>query len=490
MNGRRVVMGSALLVGARLAARMLDLVAMLILARLLVPADFGIIAVAMTLVSITEAVFELPVNQVLLRLEHITRPQYDTAFTLGGLRGFILALLLVAVAWPFARFYGDGRLTLLICLLSLGPAARGMISPRLAEFQKEMSFWRDLVIELGGKAGGIFIGLSVAFTGGNYWAIASITIASPLIMMVISYVLAPFRPRLALSEFQLFWDFLGWTSAAQIITAINWQSERLLLGKLQTASSLGLFTTASDLSTIPMQALFGPIVRPLLTVFASLIGDREKLAHSYKVTESLVLILGIPLLVGECLVAEPLVLVILGEKWRGAIPLLRWLAVSLVPALLAIPAIPLVMALGKTRITMYRSIIDICFKLPIVVFGGIWFGFWGIILARFVSEVVCAFYGMRVVRDLIGITIRDQAGAAIRPCAATLAMALAVSTLVHDLSSSATSLVATLRLVEISIFGAVVYASALSGFWLLAGRPTGGEATIINAVFSLIRRSP
>jgi len=75
------------------------------LARILQPADFGLVAIAMTLVSVVEAALKLPLNQALLRLPVTTAAQYDTAFTLSALRGLLLTLIVVLASWPFARSY-------------------------------------------------------------------------------------------------------------------------------------------------------------------------------------------------------------------------------------------------------------------------------------------------------------------------------------------------------------------------------------------------
>ncbi|OYV32903.1 MAG: hypothetical protein B7Z80_25595, partial [Rhodospirillales bacterium 20-64-7] len=81
--GRKTALGSMLLVGARFVSRVFDLVTMLVLARLLEPSDFGLVAIAGSVVAIADATLDLPINQALIRLTHITDAHYDTAFTLS-----------------------------------------------------------------------------------------------------------------------------------------------------------------------------------------------------------------------------------------------------------------------------------------------------------------------------------------------------------------------------------------------------------------------
>jgi PST family polysaccharide transporter len=334
----------------------------------------------------------MPVSQALVRLPTITRRQYDTAFTLSLLRGGLLTLVLLLIALPFSSFYGDHRLALLVAVLSIGSTARGLVSPRLARFQKSMSFWRDFTLELGGKVVAFAASTTVALATGSYWALAFGTVIFPIAAMIGSYILAPYRPRLSLAELPVFTGFIGWFSVAQVINSVNWQFERLLLGQLMSTARLGLFTASSDVASIPFMSLFTPVLRPLLAAFSQVHSDRPRLKQSYMSASNAVVAIGLPLLVGEALAADPAVRLILGEKWLDAVPLVQWLALSLIPALIAMPAIPLVMAVGQTRLFVYRSLLEFSVKLPVAIAGAIQFGFFGIIAARFLSEVVTGTY--------------------------------------------------------------------------------------------------
>jgi O-antigen/teichoic acid export membrane protein len=482
MIGRKTALAGVLMIAARLITRLFDLVTMLVLARLLVPASFGLVAIASTLVAVAEAALELPVNQAMLHLPHITQRQYDTAFTLSALRGLVLACLVLTAAWPFSYFYNDSRLTLLVCVLSLGPVARGLSSPALAKYQKQMSFWRDFVAELVGKVAGFVAAMYIAMVWESYWALAVGTVIYPMITTLGSYALAPYRPRLTLSEWPVFKGFIGWMSAGQIVSALNWQFERLLLGKLQNTAQLGLFTTASDLSSIPLLAMLAPISRPLLAAFAHMASDRTKLAESYQQANAAVLLISLPLLAGESLVSEPLIRLVLGEKWHAAAPLLQWLAISLIPGMFAVPAFALFMAMGKTQWILRRNLLEFCVKLPLVIVGAVKFGFAGVILARFASEVVTAIYCMRAVQGLVGLPIGRQVSITWRSVASTLTMAVAGAVCLHLLPADGSLPNAALRVGITASVGGTVYVIALAVLWTVAGRPPGMEAFVMAMI--------
>jgi PST family polysaccharide transporter len=493
MIGRQTAMGGMLMVGARVLTRFIDLATMLVLARLLNPTDFGLVAIAVSAVVIVESALELPLNQALLRLTVITKAHHDTAFTLAVLRVALLTSIVLAGAAPFARFYGDPRLFWLVCVLTAGAAARGLTSPCLAEFHKAMSFWRDFVIQIVGKTMGFVIGTAMAVVTHSYWSIAVGTMGYPLVFVVGSYCLAPYRPRFSLAQLPEFSGFVGWMSAAQIIGALNWQSERLLLGKLQPKAELGLFTTASDISMVPIMALFGPITQPLLAAFSMVRHDTARLARSYQTVSNAIMALGLPLLVGENLLAGPAIRMLLGEHWLGAVPLLQWLSLSLVPALFALAANPLVMALGETRIFFKRNTLELCVKLPILIGGGIAFGFAGIVVARMVAEVIAALYCVHAVRRLIGISVREQLLGPWRSFVAVLVMAPVVIVCVGVLDPGEGTAIGSLQscfnLIAMIGAGAATYGAAILSLWLLTGRPQGVEAMAVDAVAAIVTRA-
>lgn len=125
----KAVGAGAWTVGTRLIAKLIDLAMLLCLARFLGPAEFGLVATAMAVVFIVEALFELPMAAALIRLPELTPAMLHTAFTLSLLRGIVIALLLLTLAWPLAAFNGEPKLTSLLAVLALAPALRGLVSP-------------------------------------------------------------------------------------------------------------------------------------------------------------------------------------------------------------------------------------------------------------------------------------------------------------------------------------------------------------------------
>ena len=307
------------------------------------------------------------------------------------------------------------------------------------------------------------------------------------------YSFAPYRPRFSLSEMPAFAGFVGWMTAGHVISALNWQSERLLLGKLQDKADLGLFATASDLSLIPITALFGPMIRPLLAGFSLLRHDAERLTRSYQHVSSAIMALGLPLLVGENLLAEPAIRVVLGDAWLGAVAPLQWLSLSLIPGLFGLASIPLVMSAGETKIFLKRNTLEICIKLPLLIAGAVEFGFIGIAVARAVSEAAAALFCVCAVRRLIGLSIGAQLLAPWRSFVATLVMAPAVIVCVRGLTPAQGApfggLQGALDLLAMIAVGGATYGAALGLLWLVSGRPRGVEAMAVDTALAMLTKA-
>jgi O-antigen/teichoic acid export membrane protein len=486
--GRRTAVGGSWLVGARLVSRVIDLGTMLVLTHILRPKDFGLVAIAMAVIYVVEAALELPVSQALVQLQAIELAHYDTAFTLSLLRGLTLALIVCLIAWPLARFYGDSRLIPLVCVLSCAPAARGLVSPRLADFSRNLQFSPDFAMEIVGKVAAFSIAITLALSTRSYWAIAAGTVVAPVAGTVTSYVFAPYRPRLNLSTWSAFSGFLGWFTTGQVVNAFNWQADRLMFGKISSRAQLGLFTVANDTATIPVMALLNPIHRPLLSAFSLLKEEPGRLAQSYQRSATAMVTLGLPILVGESLLAHPVVRLMFGSEWLGSAPLLRWLAISLVPALFALPLAALVMSIGRTQIFFKRSLFELCIKLPLLVLGAIKFGFMGVVIARCISESVTVFFCMTIVRRLIGLPLHRQLLGPWRSIVSTAAMAFVVSLASPIVSDREGVIPLAGSLILVAALGAVTYCVALGLLWSASGSPEGLEAIISSGLVDMMRR--
>ena len=150
------------MLGINLFRRSVGIVSTIILARLLPPADFGLVAMASVLLVMVQALTEFGFDVALIQKQHADRSHYDTAWTFKVLFGVSSALLLVALAWPMADFYSEDRITPIILALSFGVFLRGFENIGIVNFRKEFNFNREFIFFSSIKAAAFIVTITTA----------------------------------------------------------------------------------------------------------------------------------------------------------------------------------------------------------------------------------------------------------------------------------------------------------------------------------------
>jgi PST family polysaccharide transporter len=426
----------------------------------LTPADFGLTAIAATLVFILDAVLEVPLILVLTSLKGVTKSHLDTAFTLGVLRGLVLFFIVLAAAWPFAHVYNDDRLPALVAALAFGPIARSLYSPGMVKFVRQMSFRPSFAAELLGKVIASALAVVVVYLGGGYWAIVVSSSFSSVATTCISYVLAPYRPKFSLSRFSELSSFLGWFSTAQIFTALGWQFDRILLGYFITKSDLGQYTMASDLSVLPTQSLIGPAMQPLMAAFSRINDDRERLQSAYLKASRFTMMLAAPTCIGISLTSDLIVSVLLGAKWTEAAIYLQWLGLSVALNAYYQPMHALALAMNRTNLIFRLSFIEACSRIVLVLLGLYFYSVMGVIAARVTMSLIMFILSMLCARHMIGTSLSAALANLWKVAVACAAMAALVVAMRHQVVGRDFNAIIELALT--ALFGAGVYVASLS----------------------------
>ncbi len=485
--GTRTVAGVVILGLSKLLAKFIDLGTLLFLARMLNQADFGVVALAMSPIYIVEAIVELPVSQVLLTVPKPTRSHYDTAFTLGLLRGVFIVFTLIVIGYGVSILYRDPRLFSLLAVLSLAPALRGAANVYNVEFYRQIDFRRDFFIETSSKVVAFTLSVWCAAVTHSYWAIAVGTLSFPVTALILSYAVNPKLPRFDLSERGLFFAILSWSVGAQAINAINWQSDKLLLGRFMPSYLLGRYSMAADVASFPEQTLVKTAMLPFQSAFSRSDNRLERLKGMYVTSLTGIGFIGMPVMVGFSLTSFLSVPILLGAKWTNSVPILEILSLSLVIPLFYAPLPALAASLRQNRVFLTRSTVELLLKIPILAAGLIWFGLQGVVFGRAVTELLIALLSMSLVRRLIGFPILHQAVALYRPVLASAVMAAVLL----GLRFSGKGVFAGregLELVILILIGAGTYFGMSFTLWWAVGAPAGPERRSIDMARSAFQR--
>jgi len=480
---REIFSGTAWAVAARWIIRAIGLVSIVVLARLLSPADFGIVAMAIFVVGLIEVLGDAGLALQIIRHPDPRHGELNTVFTLELLIGLGLSAAMILVA-PFgAAFFHEPRLTWVIRALALRPLLTGLQNPAIALFRKHMTFNKDFEFLVLNKVVSFFIVLALAFTLRDYWALVIGTLAASLISTLQSYRMHPFRPRLQLSAVREIWGFSFWILVQNLFGFLDVHADRLVIGRINSTVLMGYYTVAGDTAFAPVREVVMPITRVLFPGVVRMRGDRTALAASFDRVLSSVAIAALSISAGVALIANDASTVFFGPGWTGLGPLLGILAISEALSALSQPLYTTLNALGRPRVVAGLNVVRLILLLATAVPAAVYAGVQAVAMARLavgaVTFVLMLLLQGRLLR-LGPLRLWHSLG---RPLLATLAMA-GVVLLVQDAAPGTPAL----RLALSVAAGAVAYPVALLLLWQASSHPPGIEADLLSVATAYFRR--
>lgn len=468
MLSLKTLLGAGWSVSARTAGRIIDVITLLILARVLSPADFGLTAIAVSIIAIVDMVLEVPLVQALTRLREVGKTHLDTAFTIGLMRGSAIGVLMTSAAWPVALVYQDPRLFWLILGLSLGPISRSLYSPAMVFCFRSLDFRTAFIADFIGKVLASTLSIGVLLMDGGYWAIVVSAVGSSLIPTLLSYILAPYRPAASLARLSDFTAFTGWFTASQILGAVNWQYDRVLLGFHLDKASLGRYTVAGDFAVLPTQSIIGPAMRPVLAAFSTIVGNTDRLRSAYLKAARLTMLTAVPAGLGIALTSDLIVAIVLGPQWMEAAHYLTWLALAVIPTAYCQPFASLTLAIDRPSLVFWSNLLDFLARIILVTTAFYGFGIEGILYARVVVALLQALISAFYVRRLVGLTLHVQIRNLWQVALSCLLMSLCVLLLRQVLPQINIGMIGALAAIAVS--GGLIYVGCMfaCGFRLRA----------------------
>jgi lipopolysaccharide exporter len=475
--------GAGWTIGWRAATRVLGFLSTLVLARVLVPADFGLVALAMSFASAIDVFANLSVQDALVRASHSSRATYDAAFTINTIRGLITAVVVAVSAWPFATLFDDPRLFYVVLALALALILDASENIGVADFRRDLAFRREFQLSVIPRIVQVAVTIALAFTWANYWALVAGILTGRALTTIASYAMHPYRPRLSLAAWREIVGFSVWTWLVSMARMIQERGGVMIIGGMLNPTALGIFTVGSEIASLPESELIAPLSRVTFAGFASARRSGLGVVETYMRIAASALVIAMPASIGISSLAAPLVYLGFGAKWLEATPVIEILAISGAFAVIAHISSSLFYAAGNLRPMFWNvvamSVVQFALVVPLV-----WHS--GIVGAAIASALTALF--QQVVLSILTFQRYEMRFADLLPrvwrcvlAAAAMTAFLALSGLgwVHDVSGLSTSL---RQIIVASGSGATVYTGVLLGLWLASGRPNGPETDVLELI--------
>jgi O-antigen/teichoic acid export membrane protein len=459
--------------------RLIGLVSVLVLARVLTPRDFGIVALAMSVLAVVDIFSALGLRQALLRIAKPDRAHYDTAWTIQLLVLSLLAAILVALGPVAARFYDEPALATLIGVLACCFVIDGLANIGVVDFDRHFDFGRDLRMRITVRLTAFAVTLSAALILQNYWALVVGTVMQSILNSAASYLFHPFRPRFSLAKRDELLGVSLWMFLASAAQTIHNQIEKIVVGRISSRNVVGFYAVSRDLSSIFTEEIATALNRVAFVTTARtgrpLSADPDRLPSMLGAYG----LIAAPLGFGLAATADEALPLLLGSQWTDAAPFLSIIAPSC--ALYAVYKLIVVtlQASGDARLAAFLSVAGAASIVAItatLALGG--HGAIGVALGALAATAALLGSGIVLLARRAESGVLGLLTAVARPFVAAAVMMLVLQGL-------DTGYIAPLAVLAIKVpAGAALFAAAVGLLWLCQGRPDGAESII----FTLVRQ--
>ncbi len=479
--GQQIAKGAIFMVALRVAFRILGLLSSLILLRLLAPPDFGLVGLVMAALSILEVLSDLSFQAGLIRMHKPKRVHYDTAWTLGILRGAVIGLLVVAMSPLLAKFVHDPRIVNLSFALAVISLLQGFENIGVVDFQREFEFDRYFRYQVFGKIVGVCVCVPAAFFFHSYWALIAGIAATRLSTAAASYVVSDYRPRLSIAGWRDLFDFSKWLLVSNVQWMIDANIMTFMTGYVAGAESIGLYQVANQVASLPASEVAAPIRQPMYAGLSRAAEDMTELRRQTLDGLFMTLALVTPMSIGISLMASPIVDLFFGWKWTAAIPLVHLCALyALFDSVGHFTHNVYIVTHRQRRfVGVFTAMLAV--RIPAIVLGAMYYGVVGATAALVATSVFNMVLWSVNIFPLVGISFRDIALGTWRTLFGVLVMAAVVIWL-SDLWPEPSGLPAgVLRCAVICAAGAITHIGVQLTAWRLCGEPPGAERHILKS---------
>lgn len=313
----------------QLSVQAINFAVQIVLARLLMPEMFGLIAMVIVFVSIGASLMDSGMTSSIIRTKEPDQIDYSTVFVTNVIVSFAIYILIYMSAPYIAGFYNQDALVDIIRLLSFSFVIRAFVAVHVAKLTKEMNFKLQMQLQIPASIISGVVGIVMAYKGYGVWSLVWMNLVQAFVFAIQNWIFIPWRPSLVFDKKKFIYHFsFGYklTLSGLIDTTYN-DLYRIVIGKSFSPMQVGYFNHAENLRLFPvsqLSAVLGKVTYP----YFSNIEDDASLKKAYRKTIKLTTFVTLPMMLILILVAEEGFRFVFGEKWLPAVPYFQLLALA------------------------------------------------------------------------------------------------------------------------------------------------------------------
>ena len=374
----------------------------MILARLLAPSDFGLLAMATVFANFAMIFSEMGISSALIQKQDAHDRHYYSAFWFNVAVGIFLTLVFVVCSPLIAWFYKKPQLQPILMVISVNffLSSFGVIQQTI--LTKEMDFKKLAVRDIVAVVASGIVGIYLAYHGFGVWSLVYQLIAYTLFSGIILWTVSPWRPKLvfAMQDIKDIFNFSANLTGFNIINYFARNIDQLLIGKFLGAQALGYYSLAYKIMLYPLQNISAVIGRVMFPAFSKMQNDLEKIRNNYLKMIKAISLISFPLMVVLFVLAPEFVRAVYGPHWEPLIILIRIFCFCGMTQSINTTVGNILLSQGRADLQLKLGILGAFFVLVAVLLGLRW-GIVGVTLFYTVEQFFWAIFVQRVANSIV-----------------------------------------------------------------------------------------
>jgi len=407
--GQRTLSGFLWTFASETGTRAISFIIGIVLARLLAPEHFGLIAMLYIFFEISNSFVNSGFSQALIRKDTITEEDKSTTFIINVSIAVFFYLLLWHGAPNIARFFDQPQLVSLTRFMGLTVLIQAFVIVQRATFTQQLRFREIGIITLVANLLAGITGITLAYLGFEVWALANKYVLLILFKTCIFWILQPWFPKKWFSRdsFKYLFGFGSKLLAAGLLDTFFKNIYKVIIGRVFSATMLGFYTHAQTYVQTASKGSINTIQKVTYPILSKTKNDPLRLKNAYRKIIKTTSFIIFPLVTGLALIAEPMVLTLVGNQWLPAVPFLQILCISGAIYHLHSINLNILKVVGRSDLFLKIEIIK-KINITVAIVVGLQFGIWGLMIAQVISSYVALFVNLYYTKQFISYPYHEQ----------------------------------------------------------------------------------
>lgn len=390
----------------------------IILARLLTPEEYGLIALVTVFITLANVFVQTGFNTALIQKKNVDDTDFSTIFYVSLLIASCLYAVLYFTAPSISGFYNQPKLIPVIRILAIILFFGAINSVQIAFVSREMLFKKLFYSSMGSVVASGVIGVAMAYRGFGVWSLVGQQITNQFLTTLIMWFTVKWRPRLLFSLTKLgeLFSYGSKILMASLIDALYIDLRSLVIGRIYSPQVLGFYNRGKQFPTIIVNNIDGSIQSVMLPTYSSHQDDKKRIKSIMKRSISISSFVVIPLMVGLAVVAEPLVKIVLTDKWLPSVPYMQIYCIAYAIRPLLTANIQAIKGLGHSgtflRMEILSKVVGVIILIVSVQFGVLAIA-WGVLLSSIISVFLYTYPNSKLIDYNLSEMLRDISPACI-----------------------------------------------------------------------------